>query len=749
MTVFLLSCFLSASQAAVASAEAKWLVPEACLRFDIRIATQPTDRRAGIITIFPDGGLLPRPYPETTVIDSEGNILKSACLWHNPDEGLAIVFARPDVGFGVQVYLQSAERLVYHTPESRLKPSLMAYVQPVAPGKADLSAARQLAGQSPPGRNARFGMVEAIRTRNNPLWREDRNFLTYYAGWLRPREAGPTWIATVSQDGSQFLVDGKTIAVWPAGAPRAAGERGQIGGTVALTDDVHFIEYIHFQRTGGLEALLAWRGPGQSPDTLPSGIYRDDYLQSGRGEILGVESRTGAPVPLISAAHLSHLWLYEEPVFLARFSGAFARENPEDTRYTWRIGESAEITGSEFLWLVEGKEERMLHLSVASAKGRASATRPFYLRHNTTSVSLDDPHDCETYRAAFLGMFQALPAGKSPSASWSENMWRTLLEVLEPYKGEELLQELFARAHADIRRLPPDIRQRLEDRFFAIMRYSDPETAGAWLEKFYHDENDRGRRRQWQMVKADYLLYDMGETNQARRIVRELGQIPGDPVVSLRAMIREGDIERLSGNYETARRIYSRAQDRFTELQRSDRTRAFFDASAAVRRSAAEQQAVREALRADPLAFARTAPAQADDWRARAVRESAHEETVNKLIENGYFFEARDAMAEWELEFPLHKFSGSLVIAEAKYHMHIGNYRRTRLLLENYREGVRISNFLPQAMRLELECLRRMNDINALRKLAQEVERRLPNHPVARETREMLNALEEEGWFPG
>ncbi len=667
-------------------------------------------------------------------------MLESECVWHNPDEGFAIVFERPTVGLAVWIYVKGAEQLNLHSPSSNLKPGLMVYVQSVAPGSADLRGARQLANESPPGRNARFGRADEIRSRNNPLWRDDNHFLSYYTGYLNPRQAGATWISTVSQDGSRVLVDGKTVATWPAGKPREQGQRGEVGGTVTLSDDIHHLEYLHYQSTGALEMLLAWRLPGQSPGRLPAELRKANYIHSGQARLVGAESRDGTPLPLISAEHLNHLWLFEQPIFLIRCSARMARNNPEDSVYAWRIGNSPEIRDDELLWLLQGKREVAIRLSVTSEKGQASAQIPFYLRQHTSSASIDNPNHRQAYRRAFLNMCRALPTGESPARQWTGDMWQTLLEVLEPYQGSQLLIELFDRSYEDIREMPPETRHRLQDYFFEIIRYTDKQAAPEWLQKFQTDAEDRNRRLHWQLTHIDFLLYDMGATNDARRIIRQLQRASGNPEISIRADIRDGDIERLAGNFEQANRIYSRAQDRYAALRRSQQTRQSLEASSgSTLRGADATPEARERRRSATLRQAQRA--RVEDWRVMAVRGSMHAETIRELIRTEYLFEARDAIAQWEIEFPRHKIAEDLLIVEAEYYMTIGNYPRAVMLLANYREGVGMTNFLPMAMQMELESLLQMEQDDAIRELIKEIQRRLPNHPVSETAARVLETL--------
>jgi TolA-binding protein len=120
------------------------------------------------------------------------------------------------------------------------------------------------------------------------------------------------------------------------------------------------------------------------------------------------------------------------------------------------------------------------------------------------------------------------------------------------------------------------------------------------------------------------------------------------------------------------------------------------------------------------------------------MHEASFLVTVRHLIAGGFLFEARDALGRWELEYPLCKVSGDYPLAEAEYHMAAQHYRRALAGLRIYRAGVEISSSLPEAMQLELECLSRLKEKDEAQKLAREILRQFPNHPVANKAREVL-----------
>ena len=91
------------------------------------------------------------------------------------------------------------------------------------------------------------------------------------------------------------------------------------------------------------------------------------------------------------------------------------------------------------------------------------------------------------------------------------------------------------------------------------------------------------------------------------------------------------------------------------------------------------------------------------------------------------------------MELPLSKLTGDYPLAESKFYMTVGDYRRALRILKAYRSGVDISSYLPEAMTLELECLNNLDQKKELTELAREMIKRFPSHPAAERAKDYLN----------
>ncbi len=99
-------------------------------------------------------------------------------------------------------------------------------------------------------------------------------FIARYTGWITPPAAGAWDFATISDDGSVLLIDGKQIVAWPGWHGAEEGMRGEHHGKVQLSGGRHRIDYRVVQGSGGYCATLAWRKPGGKDwEVIPASAF--------------------------------------------------------------------------------------------------------------------------------------------------------------------------------------------------------------------------------------------------------------------------------------------------------------------------------------------------------------------------------------------------------------------------------------------------------------------------------------------
>ncbi len=670
---------------------ADWIVPEAPIRFELKITDQPSADCAGVVAFLPDGGLLPRGTPAAVVVDQTGTPLPAECVWHNPQEGFGVVFLPPANGDRVVVYLKPSAGVSPPTA-SPFCPSLLLYTET---DEADLDAARRLAREDPPGKNARCGLVNNIAHMENPFGPDDK-YISYYTGWLPVEKAGTYYFATVSDDGSECRIDGNPVASWPGTHNRWGGAKGQYGKSVELTAGRHRVQYFHFNVGPTHEMDLVWRKAGSPGESLPETVPASAFIHSGHARVVNAQLQSGAPVAAFTGECVSYLWLGSQPVNLFQLRAQFTSGNPTNTVYVWDLGTGMRLQGPEISWLIEGSAPQDVTLIAAAGQAVTKFTKPVYADTPPPRGNVNYRNEREDYRQALLARCRAIPADRRPCADWSPDLWATLIGVTEPYAGLDLLREIFERSRPDVIALKPADRRYLEDAFVDLLRRDDPNRVLPWLDRLALEEMDNARRFHWQLTAVEFYLYDRDDWKQAKALAESLeglAQAAGPDGV-VRLLVRYGDIARLQGQYDDARKLYSEAQDRYQKAR--------------------------------------------PDWRAEAVRETSFYETVHSLIDQGVLYQARDLLAQWEIEFPLSKLAGDYPIAEAEYDIATGRLPQAVRELRAYRQGVDMTSALPHAMEMELHCLAKLNRNDELHDLVVDIKKRFPNLELAREADRLL-----------
>jgi TolA-binding protein len=720
-----------------------WAVSDAPLRFDFTVETKPSVPAAGVLAMLPDGGLLPAPAPRPVVLDEAGKPLEFDILWHNPQEGLGLVVAPPP-GAAFSVYVGRQSRLS-RNERAAFTPGPLFYVKL---GNASLEAAEHLPGGFPPGRDAIMGQVSDIGQMENPFG-PNNHFSGWFSAWLQIAKPGRYYLATISDEGSLFRIDGKTVAEWPGQHTRQAGAKGQFGGTIELAAGPHQVDYFYFNLEGASEAQLAWRPPGAT--NLPVLVPASAYLHSGFARLTKVTDKDGGPVAAPQAACESYFWFGDQPDNLFRLTPRFTERNPSNTVYEWKMDDGLVVKDTNVLWIFEGSEPRAITLTARS--GNRSSTAAWTVKLNTTpaAANVNNLFHRQAYRTALLNRCKAVPPPARPAASWPAGLWQVLVNVVEPFKGQGLFDELFERSRDDMAKaLAPADLALMQELFMDNLRYSDKVRAAAWLDTLEKEEKNTDRRREWTLQKIELALYQAADTNLARRTAAELAAAAPGTEAGVLATVRLGDIEALAGRFDEARALYAKAQAASPRKAGALSTQANAPPAAAPGLARSREDLLRknpeggglarskEALDEDrnkKASPAKTAPAaftrKVEAWKAEAVRGGAYYETIRDLLQKGYLREARQELRNWELELPTEKLGGEYPVAEAEFFMAVKDYSRARVILRGYRQAVDVSPFMPKAMGMELDCLQRLGLAEEADALAKIVLRRFPGHPVA------------------
>lgn len=662
---------------ACATSSVPWHVPAAEVRFALEITQPPSEPCAGVVVTIPDGGLLPRGHGRTVVMDDAGRELPSGSLGHEPRRHYRLVFAAPpDGGQRVWVYFQPG------TPQAvgtQFCPSLLMYTRT---GVASLDVARQLTGADD------GGLVANIARRDNPFGPDDR-YSSAHVGFLNITKPGRYYLATISDDASEVRVNGRTVASWPAQRARRDGRRGEFGDWVELDAGRHRLEYFHFQNGGDQEMHLVWRTPEMGAEDLPVTVPASAFVQSGRAHVQRADGRDGAPLAWFEFGAESYVWYGSRPLNLFSLRAAVTGQ--------WDVA-GLRVTADRLRWLFEGEGPHEVTFQV----GRSRCTLPVAFGNPPGRISFDNPNQRRIYTEALRLRCRAVSAPRRPCADWTDSFWETLLAVLAPGEGRELLDEVMGRSRPDVLALKTPDRWTLEDHYWRLLCAAaaggDRDAARAaleWVDRFLREERDNARRFHWQLARVEFTLFELDNVEQARQLIRDLRDLANAAGADARLtwQVRQGDIERLAGQLDRARQLYSAVQD---EAGRGRR-----------------------------------------DWRAAAVRQASYYEEVRSALRQGAWTEARERLGRWERELPMSKLEGDFTLAEARYWIAMELPHRALRQLLAFRQQTELSPFLAEAMELERDCLIALKRYEELGPLVADMQKRFPTLPLTRQTIEL------------
>ena len=745
-----------------------WEVSQADLRFTVTLTNHPSHESAGYFVQLPDGGILPGPYPVTTVVVPEGNakgakphVLDSYTLWHNKTDGLSLVFADPGRGAKtVDIYVSGNSKLRLWTPASGLTPSAILCAKP---GKADLATARSLAhlGELKPPVLAvnKAGIHRAPFSIGGDESGRPRPASFYFLTHVVVNDPGPTWIAPFVLNGEcEVRIDDKKLT-----PKKRIDKWGGTGAYFDLTKGLHRVEvfqsapgsgpYASEGKTAGL-MYLTWRPPNASMNEL-GGVRSDQVPMAGTsrmetrllqtGEIVHsggcrlerAVSRTGAPVACVQARPTYTFWFEDEAPLLVYDLRALTTGHPAGTQYLWELPGGTQVQGPVTQWIFPGFMDNQVTLSAKSGSAETRSSAMFF-GFGGASTSMANPEHRKVFRDALTTMVKSYPSDSDPVASWNSALWNNLIRTTEEGQGYDLLLPLFkTRVDTLQKKLTPAQFAVLQDVFLDMYQQRQPKEALAMIDKLQITFGEAPQRDNLLIRKAEIYMYYLNDRDAASRGLAAFSERKGD--IAEWARIRQGDLAFLAGDLNRATELYAdvqkHARSQRNQIDQLVTQELLDNNSTATSKTKSKANDKTEDKAADAL------PYRDSNWRTGALRDVSNSENVAKLLEGGFMLEAHQALRDWEREFPLSKISGDLLLVEARYHMQLGDWQRARGMLEAYCREIDASSFLPEAARMLVTCVKQMKSPHQeVRDVVEKVAKRLKFHPVAKELEEFLSS---------
>ena len=280
----------------------------------------------------------------------------------------------------------------------------------------------------------------------------------------------------------------------------------------------------------------------------------------------------------------------------------------------------------------------------------------------------------------------------------------------------------------------------LEDRFIETIRLQrNDKLLLDWITKLEHNEKTSARKFRWKDERVCAYLFDVNDPVAAKREVAFLKETAMAPDQTQIAALRQGDVERAMGNVDEATKFYKDAQERFRSRNKVGMAGGRLT-YVGVRKSKKIEStnAVDKAASKTTKLRSLSSLVKVDDWKIYTVHDASMFATVTSFLAQDALPEAFQKLSDWENESPQSKLSGEFPLAEAKVYMHVEDYRRAINTLATFRKGVTMSAQLADAMKLEIECLQKVNDKKRIKEVAEDFLKRFPGHPYEAEMKEVL-----------
>ena len=701
--------------------QSPWTLVAAPVRAWVTITEPPSSPAAGVLALLPDGGLLGTPWATPEVYDSKGSKLENLLVWHNPREGMGIVFTPPEEGRGAWIYLVPSKTVPARPQQSRLHPGLLLYARNLP--KVKLEDASAMASEWPTGRNAIMRPVSQIGHRENPLGPDDQ-YCCWYTGWFRLEQPADIFFATISDDGSEIRVNGNSLVTW-IGHRRQDGAKGQFGKKVSLTAaSWNRLDYLYFNGDGDREANCLWRRGGPE-NVFPTTITDKELSRSGRSRLEVIECQGGRPAAQINGttAALGYFWYGDKPLLLFQVTAETAGA-PAGTTCSWNFGrvtpegefkkeDTGKFSGPSCSWLQAGETGSTVTLVSTAGNQESRCMRALAIWATTPAWSPWDPAQRNAFFTAFRTMGEAKTDGAEPAAVWTGEYWETLLTLLEFERRGDLLETLFTHNPKTIQGLPDALRGRLQLVFIeALLDRSGSAPALTWIEQFAAADKVVERQFFWQTQRVRAWLWkdsDLAATRKAAARMREMAKTPEQ---IRRALIRQGDVERLAKDEAAAMKFYGEAQEFAKPPEIVDKKG---------RRVRAQANQPEDAA-----------------WKSKTIRQGSYPSTIRGLLDQKALDEAAAKLAEWETEVPLDKLGGDQPLLEALWLEARWQPWAGSRLLEAVRNRDASTRNLPEILVAEIRMLMAQQRAEEAVKLGDELFKKYPSHSLVAEARRLL-----------
>ena len=386
----------------------------------------------------------------------------------------------------------------------------------------------------------------------NPFGPQSR-YISVYDGFLDCPKAGVYKFATLSEDGSFLLVDGKLVTEWPGqGHNIEAGRHGEKNGQKELTAGRHAFRYVGLAFDGPKRMAAAWMTPGGSTwEIIPPSAFLSVFA----APVLATEDSTQPVCAAFGMEEAQYLECADARMVAVQFTSQSGAQTGALTEWTWDFGDG--LTSRErnplHVYLLPGRYP-VKHTAAGAEQGSDSFTLTIEVK------PLQQDQDFSfARRQKFWFWVKDYAVDKLTTKQLL--VYRSFLkEVEQPRRIFDAGVEL------DRRRAQLDKAQLYAVALDLAEYYREPLRNWQAAEKYYLlaldqlGQQDIGRRADIRFKLADLHFYSAGDAARAKADLAALrDDLPKtDALRRRKATLRIGDIERDDGRLDAARRLYSR-----------------------------------------------------------------------------------------------------------------------------------------------------------------------------------------------
>jgi len=512
--------------------------------------------------------------------------------------------------------------------------------------------------------------VEQINHAFHPFG-PDKKYVSLYRGLMRSKDAMKLF--SVHRDSGYIELDGKMLSgSLESNLTRDSVSLASQAKPVSLDGGLHLVRYVHAAREGPPLAMLGMVNPKGRAVPVPANLFVHD-ARATLGDAVDAKSLG------FDAEQIDQL-VFSEVVFSRwRFHAIAPISKGVALKWTFSDGTAVTSEGRNVEHIFAGRGDELgawqVRLErVGEAVRAESLIRPV---RSFDQGSINDEATMRAYAAA-IGSHDLSKAGADLLTELYSLLWTMeRVDLVAP-----VAEAYVARFGTRDDPLTWDITCNLA----TFLVQSDPSRAADLFRQLAQSTKDTWRSACAAAWYLDVLIFDLDRGEQARNLAPRLAAGREARERSL-LMARQGDIVRLKGDADAAMEAYQRAQ-----------------------RLISREMSAREA----------------------AVVERAHREAALTYLKEGRLPALRDALFQWEADFPTAKLGGDLPLLTGEYFQAVGDHRRA---LAEYESLLAINPLHPSRpeilyrMALSMTKLGRKEDAA---KCLEELRMKYPNSPFAK-----------------